>query len=136
MTELDDLEDKFARDIYNEAYESAYEQGRRNGQEEGKKEGAQLGARFGSEIGYYRGYTKTWIEFMKLEQKQTNTSNNQEEQKSKKILNKLEEVLQLVESFPHTNETQCEEKLSDIRIKFKNLKHYNIIDDDDYYQPN
>lgn len=123
MTDFDDFEDAFAKQVYNDAYKDAFEQGRLDGQQEGEKEGSLLGAKIGSEIGYYRGYTKTWIEIMKSQTKETKI---QEDPKSKRILNKLEEVLQLVDSFPTTNETNCEEKLTDIRVKFKNLKHFNI----------
>lgn len=123
MSDLDDFEDAFAKQVYDEAYKQAYEQGRLDGQQDGEKEGSLLGAKIGSEIGYYRGYTKTWIELMKSQSKD---NKNQDDPKSKRILNKLEEVLQLVDSFPKTNETNCEQKLTDIRVKFKNLKHFNV----------
>lgn len=120
MFDFDDFENTFAKKIYDEAYKEAYEQGRADGQQDGEKEGASLGAKIGSEIGYYRGYTTTWVELIKSK------TNNQDDAKSKKILHKLEEVLKLIDTFPHTNETHCEEELINIRNKFKNLKHFDV----------
>lgn len=122
LGELDNMEDEYASQLSNQAYDNGLELGKKAGQEEGYSDGFNNGAKVGSEIGFYRGFTKTWIELLKSD---SNTANDP---KSARILNKLQEVLDLVDSFPHDNEISSQEKLSDIRIKFKSLRHFNIQD--------
>lgn len=111
---LIDLEDEFIREHGSSGYDTGFEAGQRAGQEEGYSQGLEEGAKRGSEIGFYRGCTMTWIQLIESNLVQTTTTS-----KSAKILSKLNELLQLVDSYPKTNETLCEEKLSDIRVKFK-----------------
>lgn len=117
IDDLENIEDNFARQVSEEAYNCGLEMGKKAGQDEGYARGSDIGSKIGSEIGFYRGYTKTCIELLKASSASNDT-------KSTRILNKLYEILDLVDNFPHSNDTSCEDKLSDIRLKFK--RHFNI----------
>lgn len=110
---FDDLEQSFIREQESSGYDIGLAAGKKAGQEDGYSQGFEEGSKRGSEIGFYRGYTMTWIQLIQSD------SSRQKTNKSNKILSKLSEVLKLVEDFPKTNETFCEEKLTDIRAKFK-----------------
>lgn len=109
---FDDLEESYIKEQESSGYDAGLAVGKRDGLEEGYSQGFEEGSKRGSEIGFYRGYTMTWIQLIESDSLRKTS-------KSTKILSKLNEVLQLVEDFPKTNETFCEEKLSDIRAKFK-----------------
>lgn len=108
---LDDLEENFLRQQESSGYETGFNLGEKAGQEDGFAQGSIEGKKIGSELGFYKGYSMTWLLLLQQE--------SQTSQRSSKTLNKLNEVLELVESFPTTNETDCEDKLSKIRVKFK-----------------
>lgn len=108
---LDDLEENFARQQASSGYETGFEKGKKAGQEDGFARGSIEGKARGSEIGFYKGYTMTWLLLLQQESPKM--------QRSSKTLNKLNEILNLVEAFPNTNETDCEDKISKIRVKFK-----------------
>lgn len=108
---LNNLEEDFRREQASSGYESGLVLGRKAGLDEGFSQGMIEGAKIGSEVGFYRGYTMTWIQLLQ--------SDSTTDTKSTKVLNKLNEILELVDAFPKTNETLCEEKLSKIRVKFK-----------------
>lgn len=109
---FDDLEESFIKEQESSGYDAGLAAGKRDGQQDGYSQGCEEGSKRGSEIGFYRGYTMTCIQLIESNSLRKTT-------KSTKILGKLNEVLRLVEDFPKTNETFCEEKLSDIRTKFK-----------------
>lgn len=106
---IDDLEESFGEEQTAAGYDEGYKLGRKAGEDEGFQQGLIEGTRLGSEIGFYRGITMTWIQLLK----------DDSSAKSAKILKKLNEVHELTTTFPKTNETSCEEKLSNIQTKFK-----------------
>lgn len=110
---LDNLEENFVKQQASSGYETGFEIGKKAGQDEGFTQGSTAGKERGSEIGFYKGFTMTWSLLLQQELPLT--------QKSSKTLNKLNEVLELIEAFPTTNETDCDERLSKIRVKFKQL---------------
>jgi len=111
---FDNLEETVERELTSAGYKTGFELGKRQGQEDAFSRGYDEGQRVGSEVGLYRGYTIAWIQLLQSTSSPLNT-------KSSKTLNKLEEVLKLVENFPNDNGALCEEKLLQLRTKFKRL---------------
>lgn len=108
---LDNLEETFLRESTSSGYETGFELGKKAGAKEGLQLGSDYGSKMGSEVGFYRGFTMTYIQLLQSDLSQVN--------KSVKTLSKLKDILDLVDQYPKTNETYCEEKLSAIRTKFK-----------------
>lgn len=104
---LSDLEEKFEKKHIEDGYKTGYELGKKAGQEDGYSQGLIEGAKVGSEVGLYKGHTMTWIQLLK----------QQESRQSNRALSKFNEVFDLVDKFPSTNNTQ--DKLSEVRIKYK-----------------
>lgn len=109
---LDNLEESFANNLKAEGYRTGLELGKRDGQSEGYSLGLQEGARLGSALGYYCGYTMTYKHLM-------DASHPSEAKSASPMIKKLDDILNLIEEFPRTNETNCEKKLSNVRTKFK-----------------
>lgn len=119
LGDISNIEDEYAKQLSNEAYGSGFQLGKEAGRQEGYNLGTDRGAKVGAEVGFYGGYARTCIELLK-------TSDKHNDPKTVRTINKLNEVLELVDSFPHSNETICEKKLADIRVKMKNLGNLNI----------
>lgn len=118
---LDNLEERFAAMLESDGYREGLEAGRKAGLEEGYSLGATEGAKRGAELGYLHGYTLTFKHIYTRD----STSPASTPSKLEKILN---DVLKLIDEFPRTNETNCEEKLAKIRVKFRqafvNVPHH------------
>lgn len=106
--DLDNLEERFASLQESEGYREGLRAGERAGLEEGEEFGAVEGAKKGAEIGYLKGFTLT--------HKLTKSFSSKLTPKSEKL---YDEILSLIDEFPKTNETDCEDKLAKIRVKFK-----------------
>lgn len=114
---LMNLEERFERKQVSEGFETGYELGLKSGQEDGYSQGLIEGAKRGREVGFYKGFTMTWIDLLK--QRIEDNDNEQQRKRIDRLLTKLNEVHQLVDTFPRKNETHCLDKLSIIRVKFK-----------------
>lgn len=110
---LSEVEQEFFREQTEASYDEGSELGKRVGAQDGYKHGYDMATKRASEIGFYRGYSLTWLHIL---QSNPNLNNNY---KTASVLSKLNEVLELTNDYPKTNETCCEEKLLDIRLKFK-----------------
>lgn len=108
---LEGMEEEFSQRLNDAGYEEGLELGKKHGEEEGYSHGLIEGAKKGSEVGFYRGFAMTWIGLLQSNSDQTN--------KSTKSLNRLQETLDLVDAYPKTNDDLCQEKLIDLRMKFK-----------------
>lgn len=104
---LENLEENFANNQESEGYRTGLELGKRDGQKEGYSLGFNEGAKRGAELGYFKGYTMTYKHLISGQEQQSKT------------MKKLNDILELIDEFPRTNETNCEEKLSTLRAKFK-----------------
>lgn len=109
---LDNLEDEFRKEHSSHGYQTGFDLGKKAGEDEGYSQGLVEGEKRGSEVGFYKGYTMTMIQLLQ-------SSEPSQSAKSTKLLNKLNEVIELADTFPKTNEQLCEERLSDIRVKYK-----------------
>lgn len=113
LDQLEELEERFAKEQEAEGYRQGSQMGKEAGLEEGRKLGSIEGAKKGSELGYLHGFTMTY--------KQIRSQDDQESMApSAKRSNKiLDEILRLIDEFPRTNANDCEEKLANIRVKFR-----------------
>lgn len=107
---FDDLEERFSKNQEAEGYKEGFEIGRRDGQRDGERLGLEEGAERGSELGYFNGYTRTYKELISALQHQPSSA---------KPMKLLDDILKLIDEFPTTNEPNCEEKLTSIRLKFR-----------------
>lgn len=106
---IDGVDEQLVANIENEGFQDGYERGIEDGQKEGQLLGEQEGARRGSELGYFHGYTLTYRQLLL-------SVNDKDVSREERVLSDL---LKLIEDYPRTNETNCEEKLQTIRVKFR-----------------
>lgn len=111
---LDNLEENYAGIRESEGYNAGFEVGKRDGQTEGYSLGFDEGARRGAEVGYFKGYTMTFKHLVARDDVQ-----HQRPPSKARTLKKMDDLLELIDNFPHTNETNSDEKLSILRAKFK-----------------
>lgn len=112
LDKLDELEDRYAKELEAEGYREGLEMGKKAGEEEGLALGATEGAKRGSELGYLNGFTMAYKQIYSKEQEPIPPA----VARTRRV---IDEILRLIEEFPRTNENDCDERLANIRVKFK-----------------
>ena len=103
---FDNVDDLCEAEQEARGYEEGVEAGKRQGYEKAYELGRQEGAQRGSELGYFKGYSMA----------QKHLAKQQEHSRQEKLLDR---ILQMIDDYPKDNATNCEEKLTSIRVKFK-----------------
>lgn len=108
---MDDIEERYLADQSSAGFQEGFEKGKRDGEEIGFSQGMVEGAKVGSELGYTRGYLFAFTQLLNLESIQR--------QQIRDSMSRIPELIATIDSFPTTNEPECEQLLSDIRAKTK-----------------
>lgn len=115
LDDLFDLEQKYDESQETEGYNYGLELGEKDGRIQGHAAGLEHGRETASEIGYYFGFTTAWMCFLKLD------TSRLTDKSSKYMLNKLEQLLKMLEGFPRENNDLVENNLTVIRSKFRQV---------------
>lgn len=122
---FDCIEEQFRSNQENEGYNEGFERGSQAGREEGHLLGEDEGSKRGLELGYFYGFAMTYKHLLfsptvaEATQQQLPATGLKTTVKLSREEKLLDDLLKLIEEYPRTNETNCEEKMKTIRVKFR-----------------